>query len=102
MRYRFTRRTLIKSMTCTNTKLLWSQRALIRWFCKFLNHILKFCDIFKIFIHRSKTDIGDFVEVFIDLIKQEGASLLLPRPRPAQLAVNSLLERPREVELKSR
>ena len=45
---------------------------------------------------------GDFVEVFIDLIKQEGASLLLPRPRPAQLAVNSLLERPREVELKSR
>jgi putative nucleotidyltransferase with HDIG domain len=37
---------------------------------------------------------GQFVEVFVDLIQREGESLIIPRPRPPQLAVSGLLERP--------
>lgn len=45
---------------------------------------------------------GSFVEVFIDLIQKEGAALLLPRPRPPQLTVNSLLDRPALAQLEPR
>jgi putative nucleotidyltransferase with HDIG domain len=37
---------------------------------------------------------GQFVEVFVGMMQQEGSSLIIPRARPPQLAVTGLLERP--------
>ncbi|MFN8476433.1 MAG: hypothetical protein U0074_01215 [Kouleothrix sp.] len=46
---------------------------------------------------------GDFVEVFVDLMRDEGTSLLLPpRPRAPQLAVNGAFEQPALVALEPR
>ncbi|HNP70149.1 MAG TPA: response regulator [Kouleothrix sp.] len=45
---------------------------------------------------------GQFVEVFVEMMRREGTALLLPRPRPPQLAVNGLLERPVAIELEAR
>jgi putative nucleotidyltransferase with HDIG domain len=45
---------------------------------------------------------GAFVEVFVDMIDREGASLIIPRARPPQLAVSGLLERPYVAELDAR
>ena len=45
---------------------------------------------------------GDFVEVFVDLMRDEATSLLLPRPRAPQLAVNGAFEQPALVALEPR
>ena len=45
---------------------------------------------------------GDFVEVFVDLMRDEATSLLLPRPRAPQLAVNGAFEQPTLVALEPR
>jgi putative nucleotidyltransferase with HDIG domain len=45
---------------------------------------------------------GQFVEVFVDLVRRESTALLIPRPRPPQLAVNGLLDRPVAMELEPR
>jgi putative nucleotidyltransferase with HDIG domain len=44
---------------------------------------------------------GQFVEVFVDMMQQEGPSLIIPRARPPQLAVTGLLERPMLVPVES-
>lgn len=45
---------------------------------------------------------GQFVEVFVEMMRREGAALVLQRPRPPQLAVTGLLERPVTVEFNAR
>jgi len=45
---------------------------------------------------------GAFVEVFVDMMHREGPALILPRPRPPQLAVSGLLERPYVAQLDAR
>ncbi|MFN8567661.1 MAG: response regulator [Kouleothrix sp.] len=45
---------------------------------------------------------GNFVEVFIGMMRREGTGLLIARPRPPQLAVTGLLERPVVVDLAAR
>ena len=42
---------------------------------------------------------GAFVEVFVDMMQREGPALILPRPRPPQLAVSGLLDRPYVAQL---
>ncbi len=45
---------------------------------------------------------GAFVEVFVDMMHREGPGLILARPRPPQLAVSGLLDRPYVAQLDSR
>jgi putative nucleotidyltransferase with HDIG domain len=45
---------------------------------------------------------GAFVEAFVTMMHQEGASLIIPRARPPQLAVGGLLERPVMARLDAR
>ncbi|MBX7215297.1 MAG: HD domain-containing protein, partial [Thermoflexales bacterium] len=45
---------------------------------------------------------GQFVEVFVDMMQQEGPTLIIPRARPPQLAVTGLLDRPVAVPLEAR
>jgi putative nucleotidyltransferase with HDIG domain len=42
---------------------------------------------------------GPFVEVFVEMMHREGPSLIIPRPRPPQLAVTGLLDRPMVAQL---
>ncbi|MBK9710984.1 MAG: response regulator [Kouleothrix sp.] len=42
---------------------------------------------------------GQFVEVFVQMMSQEGASLILPRARAPQLAVRGMLDQPVAVSL---
>jgi putative nucleotidyltransferase with HDIG domain len=44
---------------------------------------------------------GQFVEVFVGMMQQEGPMLIIPRARPPQLAVTGLLERPMVVTLEA-
>jgi putative nucleotidyltransferase with HDIG domain len=44
---------------------------------------------------------GQFVEVFVGMMQQEGPTLILPRARAPQLAVTGLLERPVVVPLEA-
>ena len=45
---------------------------------------------------------GAFVEVFVEMMQREGAALLLPRPRPPQLAVSGMLAAPMAPALEPR
>jgi len=37
---------------------------------------------------------GAFVEIFVDMMHREGSGLIISHPRPPQLAVAGMLERP--------
>jgi putative nucleotidyltransferase with HDIG domain len=44
---------------------------------------------------------GQFVEVFVGMMRQEGPSLVIPRARPPQLAVTGLLDRPMALSIEA-